>query len=253
MEKCKNCGAIIQAGASNCINCGQIIENNDANISNNIQNNMKTCSSCGKLVDVGALFCNYCGQAFSAGTANNDVQPTREKKYSFRIRCMFVFFLFCSIVYFANGEIFSGIILGICGVLMSPPLLKRNAKWITVFVFIVALLAIFMGCYVMMEKDEKINMVKSGSFNSYVDIEIEDAFCSFFSDCEWEYIDNYVEFRGRCYVGNEIVPVVMRFYFETEDKFVMRYLAIDGMIQNAAGIGEMIDIIYDSYFEEQGL
>lgn len=251
MDNCKHCGAIIQVGTKYCINCGQIVENSNRNICNNLQdNNMKMCNSCGRIVNKDVSFCNYCGQAFDISGAKNEETPKKEKKFSFRIRCMFVLFIFASVAYIADGVIGWGIILGVCGVLMSPPFLKRNAIGFSAFVFILALISIFAGGSVISEKNEKVDVVKSGSFNDYPDITIGSAFYSFFTDCEWEYIDEYVEFRGKCYSDNELVPVVMRFYFETSERFALEYMSVDGVRQNGYGIDDVLDAVYESYYEE---
>lgn len=217
---------------------------------------MKSCNRCGKLVKMDAVFCNYCGQAFEDNNTNNDVQPVQEreeKKFSFRIKCLFVFFLLMGILLGIEGIVGWAIVLIACGILMSPPLLKKNSKGVSACVLIVAIVATFMGSMAVTERDEKVDMVKNGNFTTYAEVEIEDAFRSFFSDCEWEYIDEYVEFRGKCYYGDDLVPVVMRFYFESSDTFMVKYLSIDGERQSSATIDEILDIIYESYYEEQGV
>ena len=47
-----------------------------------------------------------------------------------------------------------------------------------------------------------------------------------------------------------MVTVVMKFYFQASETFVLEYMSVDGVSQNDYGVAEVLDSIYESYDAE---
>ncbi|MEI0530668.1 hypothetical protein R4I97_03810 [Brachyspira pilosicoli] len=98
------------------------------------------------------------------------------------------------------------------------------------FIFILSMILISCG------SDEYVELVKSGAFNSYPNINIETLLETVFDNIEWESFiaeeDNkrYVECVGQYYDENmeEWYDVLMQFKITGDDSFSLYYIELDG-------------------------
>lgn len=160
------------------------------------------CTKCGKEIDNDSKFCEGCG-ATVEGVAENENKKKKGVKFKDLPK---------------KQKIIRIIIACVC--------------------FLVAGILIIAGAVggTSRTSDEDslyIDYVKTGSFESFPDITIEDAFNEFFSDPEWKSFTsedglNIVEFNGGCILGDEEANCCIQFNVFEDGSFETYYADLGG-------------------------
>lgn len=129
-------------------------------------------------------------------------------------------------------------------------ILKKSI--ISILIVIVVLIVI--GMFSDSPDNEYVMSVKNGSFDSYPEILIGDAFDSFFTNSKWDYFvsdegENVVEFTGGCEFDGEKVKALIQFKLDEEGGFEATYFSMNNVSQNLLMMSGMIEAVMENYKE----
>lgn len=102
------------------------------------------------------------------------------------------------------------------------------------------------------ESNKYINIVKSGTLNSYQSVSVGKAFDNFFTNEKWTYFtsdknENVVEFTGNYYINDKKYNALIQFTVNKESsKFEMTYFEINGKSQNLLSWTSLLSTIYEN-------
>lgn len=101
--------------------------------------------------------------------------------------------------------------------------------------------------------DKYLSMVKGGYPEIYEDDDItyEEAFEEYFDSPEWEYFEStddqdVVEFTGECTYDGEYATILVQFVINSDTKFTLHYMEIDGDIIDDEEMANIICTVFDS-------
>lgn len=103
---------------------------------------------------------------------------------------------------------------------------------------------------------EYIDIVKSGSFNNYPNIEVGEAFENYFKNPKWKYFisdndSNVVEFTGECMYDNAEVTALIQFIIDDNSGFEAKYFSMNNVSQNLLTMYGIIEaVMEDSNFNK---
>lgn len=127
----------------------------------------------------------------------------------------------------------------------------RQRRYLKLFVFAALLIlvtALIAGC----GHDKYVKVVREGSFSSYPNVKIGDAFDQFFADEEWKSFESdkgqrIVDFKGRLQYRGEDADFHMQFILYKDDSFEVEYAAINDKPLNLLLYGALIEKVMESY------
>lgn len=125
---------------------------------------------------------------------------------------------------------------------------RRHLKMIFFAALLIFTTAFIAGC----GYDEYVTSVREGSFKSYPNIAIGDAFDQYFDDGEWKSFkskdgERVVEFNGVTEGRKKDLKVKIQFIIYKDDTFKIHYVSWDGKSVGPLLYMAMIDDIMDSY------
>ena len=129
-------------------------------------------------------------------------------------------------------------------------ILKKSIIGIVVAIVVLVVIGMFSDS----SDNEYVKIVKNGSFNSYPEIVIGDAFDSFFTNSKWDYFvsdegENVVEFTGGCEFDGEKVKALIQFKLDEEGGFEATYFSMNNVSQNLLMMSGMIEAVMENYKE----
>ena len=102
----------------------------------------------------------------------------------------------------------------------------------------------------------KVNVIKEGSFDTYPDIKIGDAYAAFFENPQWNYFENkdgvrVIEFSGSCMYREVEVKAKQQFILnKMDDGFQIGALSFNDVPQETQISDGLIQKVFQSYREE---
>lgn len=123
-----------------------------------------------------------------------------------------------------------------------------------IFKIIGAVIGLVLAIVMLGGESKDVSLVKEGSFNSYPDVPIGDAFESFFTDSSWESFeskegDTIVEFTGVCTYMEQEVDATIQFVLYEDKTFEMTYFDMNGIPQNGFMNSALIEKVVESYYQ----
>lgn len=130
-------------------------------------------------------------------------------------------------------------------------ILKKVVIGVGIVVVLIFGIAMFTGSS---DNNEYVMSIKGGSFASYPEISIGEAFDNFFSGPKWKHFvsdkgDDIVEFTGDCMFKDANVEVLIQFKLHEDGGFETAYFSMNDVSQSLLMMAGMIEAVMDDYNE----